>query len=392
VELDGVIRMPFKRLVMNKRFVMSAALAMFGCADANTGGADVPPFSGTVGSPNGTGAPSVNGASNTPNGDATGTGSGSNGENGAAPSNPGAANEGQNANGLPIAPANGGNTNGGNTNGASANGNGAAAAPTTPASTPQQGANGMTAATGQQGNGMQNNGGTAKPAPTPPPPLDCSAPAPTLTNAKQSCAVNASGSVDGQSWFLWFGGSGGCITTYDQPGFKASWNNSGDFLARSGLAFDETKTFDQYGTIGADLSFTKTGSGGNYSFIGIYGWSNNPLVEYYIVDNSFGNGPQTPYSTQQKGSFTVDGATYKVYSGSKTNQPSIHGNANFQQFFSVRQTPRTCGHISISEHFKAWAGMGMTLGKMYESRILVEAGGGSGSINFTSAYVSASGG
>jgi len=188
---------------------------------------------------------------------------------------------------------------------------------------------------------------------------------------------------------MWFSGNGGCITTYDQPAFKATWNNSGDYLARMGLAFDETKTFDQYGTIGADLSFTKTGSAGGYSFIGIYGWSNNPLVEYYIVDNSFGNGPATPYATQQRGTFNVDGATYKVYSGTKTNQPSIHGTANFQQFFSVRQTPRQCGHISISEHFKTWASMGMNLGKMYEARILVEAGGGSGSVNFTSAYVSA---
>jgi hypothetical protein len=34
----------------------------------------------------------------------------------------------------------------------------------------------------------------------------------------------------------------------------------------------------------------------------------------------------------------------------------------------------------------------MTLGKMEEAKILVEAGGGSGSISFTTAYVSASAG
>jgi len=207
-----------------------------------------------------------------------------------------------------------------------------------------------------------------------------------------SCAVNSSGTVDGQRWFMWYSGTGGCITPYDAAGFKATWNNSGDFLARIGLQFDETKTFDQYGTLGADLSFTKTGSAGGYSFIGIYGWSNTPLVEYYIVENSFGNGPATPYATTQRGTFNLDGASYKVYSGTKTNQPSIHGTATFQQFFSVRQTPRQCGHVSITEHFKQWANMGMPLGKMYEARILVEAGGGSGSADFTTAYVTASGG
>jgi hypothetical protein len=255
----------------------------------------------------------------------------------------------------------------------------------------------MQSGTGQQGqgngmqNGMQNgmgNGAGAQPEPRPP--LDCSAPRPTLSNGTQSCSVNASGTVDGQKWFMWYSGSGGCIETFTGLGgaFKATWNNSGDFLARMGLQFDETKTFDQYGALGADLAFTKSGSAGGYSFIGIYGWSNNPLVEYYIVENSFGNGPATPYGTSQKGTITVDGASYKVYTGTKTNQPSIHGTATFQQFFSVRQTPRECGHVSISEHFKQWATMGMPLGKMYEARVLVEAGGGSGSIDFTSANVS----
>jgi hypothetical protein len=205
-----------------------------------------------------------------------------------------------------------------------------------------------------------------------------------------SCAVNAGGAVDGQRWFMWYSGANGCITTYpNRAAFTATWNNSGDYLARIGLQFDETKTFDQYGTLGADLSFTKTGTAGGYSFIGIYGWSNDPLVEYYIVENSFANGPATPFATTQRGTFTVDGASYRVYSGTKTNQPSIHGTANFQQFFSVRQTPRQCGHVSITEHFKQWASMGMPLGKMYEARILVEAGGGSGSATFSTAYVTA---
>jgi hypothetical protein len=96
-----------------------------------------------------------------------------------------------------------------------------------------------------------------------------------------------------------------------------------------------------------------------------------------------------PYATTQRGTFDVDGATYRIYSGTKTNQPSIHGTATFQQFFSIRQTPRECGHVSISDHFKQWQSMGMNLGKMYEAKVLVEAGGGSGSATFTTAHVTA---
>src|SRR4051812_11186716 len=61
--------------------------------------------------------------------------------------------------------------------------------------------------------------------------LDCSA-AP-LTGGSQHCSSNASGTVDGLKWLLWSSGSGGCLTTYGVGGaLKATWNNSGDFLAR----------------------------------------------------------------------------------------------------------------------------------------------------------------
>ena len=60
---------------------------------------------------------------------------------------------------------------------------------------------------------------------------------------------------------------------------------------------------------------------------------------------------------------------------------------NWEQFYSVRKTARKCGTISISDHFKAGAAAGMTLGKMDQAQILIEVGGGSGSIDFTTANV-----
>lgn len=232
---------------------------------------------------------------------------------------------------------------------------------------------------GKAGTGGAGTGGTSS--------VNCSAP--PLTGGMQHCSSNASGTVGSYTYTIWSSGSGGCITPYGKDAaYKATWNNSGDFLARVGLQWNETQTYEQLGTIAADFAYTKTGSGGGYSFIGIYGWSNNPLIEYYIVEDWYGSGPPTGGGTQ-KGSFTVDGGTYKVYTHTQNNQPSIHGTATFPQFFSVRQTPRQCGHISISEHFKQWATYGMNLGKMYEAKVLVEVGGGSGSIDFTTATVTA---
>jgi hypothetical protein len=273
----------------------------------------------------------------------------------------------------------GGSANGGSgtsTGGAPAAG-GSASGGTTAAG--GSGSGGM-AGGGQAGSSAQggSGGGTQ---------VNCSAQ--PLTGGTQHCSSNASGTANSYTWTIWSSGSGGCMTTYGTgAAYKATWNNSGDFLAREGFQWDETKTYDQLGTISADFAYTKTGTGGGYSFIGIYGWSNNPLVEYYIVEDWYGSGPPTGGGAKQ-GTLDVDGATYDIYTHTQNNQPSIHGTATFPQFFSVRRTARQCGHISISEHFKKWGSLGMNLGKMYEAKILVEVGGGSGSIDFSTASMTA---
>jgi len=229
-----------------------------------------------------------------------------------------------------------------------------------------------------------------EPEPIVRPPLNCGAPAPALQGGLQGCQANDQGDVAGQSWFLWYTGGSGCMTAYDNlsGAFNAQWNNPGDFLARIGFWFDETQKFEELGEIGADLRFTRQGNAGGFSFIGIYGWTTNPLVEYYIVEDSFGNGPVQPFGDQLRGNFTVDGAQYNLYTGNKQNQPNITGtNANFTQVVSVRQNPRQCGHVAISEHFRQWQRMGVNLGFAKEAKILVEAGGGNGSITFTHANV-----
>ncbi|HVT08839.1 MAG TPA: glycoside hydrolase family 11 protein, partial [Polyangia bacterium] len=194
---------------------------------------------------------------------------------------------------------------------------------------------------------------------------------------------------NGYAYQLWSNGvgSGSMTVAGVDAKFSATWNNPGDFLARIGLTWDATKTYTQLGTISSDFAETKTGSGIGYNFIGIYGWSESPLHEYYIVDDWFGS---RPVPGTKVGTITVDGGAYDVLTHTQTNQPSVFGTLDtFDQFYSVRQTPRSCGHVSISQHFAAWANLGLQLGKMEEAKILVEVGnGGTGTITFTTATVS----
>jgi endo-1,4-beta-xylanase len=205
----------------------------------------------------------------------------------------------------------------------------------------------------------------------------------------QHCSTYQEGTAAGLAWQVWSNGSAGCITTYSTPAFSATWNNNGDFLARIGLQWNNTKTYDQYGTISAQFSYTKTGTAGGYSYIGLYGWSTNPCVEYYIIDDSFGTFPFNAYGMSQKGTATIDGEVYKLFAGTTTGTGGSRCGSvsSWSQFWSVRQKARQCGTMSITEHFNAWKAAGMTLGKMDEAQILVEVGGGSGSVNFSTANV-----
>ena len=199
------------------------------------------------------------------------------------------------------------------------------------------------------------------------------------------------GTAAGMTWMLWANGSGGSITTFSEPAFSAAWNNSGDFLARTGLEWGSGKAVSSLGTVTAQFAETKSGSAGGYSYIGIYGWSVNPCIEWYIVDDSYNKMPVNPGSTTNKGTVMIDGGMYTLYTRATTGTGGNRcGNvSSWTQFYSVRQTARTCGQISISDHFSAWAAAGMTLGSVLEASILIEAGGGTGSIAFPTANVTA---
>jgi len=187
---------------------------------------------------------------------------------------------------------------------------------------------------------------------------------------------------------LWFGPNQG-----GGAAFRTEWNNAHDYLGRVGFYMDQGKPYTDYKNLYADYNYTRSanGTGGGYSYIGVYGWTKNPLVEWYVVEDWY-NGEILANSKilgTYKGDFTTsDGVVYKIY---RNVRPAGSGNIlddgqPFPQYFSVRQrannSPETpiCGSVAITEHFKEWEKFDdMKMGNdLYEVKFLVEAGGGTG--------------
>lgn len=178
---------------------------------------------------------------------------------------------------------------------------------------------------------------------------------------------SAIGEDDGYSYELWKDYGDTTMSITGDGKFSCEWSNINNCLFRIGRKFDCTKTYREIGNIELkyDVDYNPDGN----SYLCLYGWTREPLIEYYVVE-SWGNW--RPPGGNPVGTITVDGGVYDVYRTLRVNQPSIDGNTTFEQYWSVRQEKSSKGTVSAASHFAAWEGMGMPLGKLYEAALTVE--------------------
>ncbi|MCR4890039.1 MAG: endo-1,4-beta-xylanase, partial [Ruminococcus sp.] len=141
-------------------------------------------------------------------------------------------------------------------------------------------------------------------------------------------------------------------------------------LARRGLFWGRNNPnhWQDYGNFTCDFDCDwSAGSSGN-SRICIYGWTENPLVEYYIIEDWKNWVPSSANAKQ----VTIDGSVYDVFTNAMNSYNITNTNGPFTQYISVRKTPRTSGTISIYKHFEAWESLGMKMGNLYEVAFNVE--------------------
>jgi endo-1,4-beta-xylanase len=201
----------------------------------------------------------------------------------------------------------------------------------------------------------------------------------------QSGSDQISGVEDGFRYELWNQNSQGtaCMTLGSGALFSGQWSDVENYLARRGLGYNQTQGHQEIGRFFStyDCTYSPSGASGN-SYLSIYGWTVNPLVEYYIIEDWRNWIPSMQEGAKSKGSITINGSTYDIYENTRVNQPSISGITTFQQYFSIRRDKRSSGTINISDHFDKWESLGMKLGKLHEVSFVVEGYKSSGSFAF----------
>ncbi|SHM64136.1 glycoside hydrolase family 11 protein, partial [Ruminococcus flavefaciens] len=204
------------------------------------------------------------------------------------------------------------------------------------------------------------------------------------------------GNIGGYDYEMWNQNGQGQVSMNPGAGsFTCSWSNIENFLARMGKNYDsQKKNYKAFGNIVLtyDVEYTPRGN----SYMCVYGWTRNPLMEYYIVEG-WGDWRPPGNDGENKGTVTLNGNTYDIRKTMRYNQPSLDGTATFPQYWSVRtssgsannQTNYMKGTIDVSKHFEAWEKAGLDMsGTLYEVSLNIEGYRSNGQANVKSVTVS----
>jgi endo-1,4-beta-xylanase len=184
-----------------------------------------------------------------------------------------------------------------------------------------------------------------------------------------------SGTNNGYFYSLYYDGGSASISFPDAgtyPGnFAISYSGVNDVVGGKGWSTGAART------IGYNVGYLS----GSYNFVGVYGWTTGPLIEYYVAE--FGSMKNGIYV----GSLSSDGHSYSVYKHQQISQPSIIGTATFWQYLDTWGGASTGSSYSITmgNHINYWTShCGEGFGSHNYQILALEAWGGrSGYINAT---------
>ncbi|RSL78082.1 hypothetical protein CEP51_008516 [Fusarium floridanum] len=173
------------------------------------------------------------------------------------------------------------------------------------------------------------------------------------------------------SYHYWWTDSGRDVnfTSFDGGSYSIEWSEGANFIGGKGWNPGGPKKVKYSGTYSPN---------GN-SYLALYGWTTNPLVEYYVVE-SFGNNDPSS-DKEKKGEVTSDNGTYDIYISSRKNVSSLE--QTVKQYWSIRRERHINGTITTGNHFDAWARAGLELGSFEYMIMATEGHLSSGSASIT---------
>lgn len=184
--------------------------------------------------------------------------------------------------------------------------------------------------------------------------------------------LKSTGTNNGYFWQNYVSSGTSNMTFGSAGNFAVTWSNVGDVVAGKGWNPGSSTRVIGY-NIGA-LS-------GSYNFVGVYGWTTSPLIEYYVCELG-----SITYAATNVGTVTSDGHSYGLWKHQQVSQPSIQGTATFWQYMSQwgGSSINSNHTITIANHMNAWKSKMGSMGSNNLQIFAVEAySGKSGYINAT---------
>lgn len=191
----------------------------------------------------------------------------------------------------------------------------------------------------------------------------------------QSNAGYSSGTDHGFFWSLYSEGGSASIS-FPQAGtyagnFQITYNNVTDVVGGKGWNPGSAR----------NVGYNIGSQSGSYNFVGVYGWTTSPLIEFYVAERGSVTGGTS------LGTMSSDGHTYSVYKQQRVNAPSIIGTATFWQYKDTWGGAGTGQNrtVTMANHINNWKNKGgQGFGTHNYMIFALEAWGNkSGSINAT---------
>lgn len=179
------------------------------------------------------------------------------------------------------------------------------------------------------------------------------------------------GTNNGYFWSLYREGGSASITHGSGGNFAISYSNVTDVVGGKGWNPGSART----------VGYNVGALSGSYNFVGVYGWTTNPLIEYYVAEMGSVTGGTYVNNVSS------DGHSYSFYKSQRVNAPSIIGTATFWQYKDTWGGAPTAQNrsVNMANHINNWRNTGGQGFGSYNYMILaLEAWGGkSGYINAT---------